>query len=227
MKAVSLCLCLCCFLLMCPSGLVAQGAYLDKGVNGVGAELRAAWTLEGFAGLGVMSGYSIGGVLDIGADLDFSLGELYGNETSDLRLAFVYSVNLLKQSGNVPVSLQVQGSYGVSNVISRYLEDDGAARRGQGYTIGVALSRSFRLSSLALVRLNVLADYQSVTFATIGGATIPDSTDYGRNLYFGGAIGLVFELQSGAVLGVHGELRSNQNYDLWARPILAVAFPAN
>ena len=46
----------------------AQGAYLEKGVNGMGGEARVALGLDGFEGFQIASGYSIAGILDVGVE---------------------------------------------------------------------------------------------------------------------------------------------------------------
>ena len=214
-------------LLVTPARLVAQGAYLNKGVNGFGTEARAVLSLEGFDGVGITSGYSIAGILDIGADLGLSLGELGGREAADVRVAMVYNVSVLKQSEGVPVSLQVLGSYGATTVISNYLDEDGAQRRGLGYTIGVSLSRSFRLTPVASLRLSLLADYESAALATTGGTAIPDSTEYRRTLFAGVGVGAGFAFPRGTALVITAQMRADQDFRFEVRPILAFAVPTD
>ena len=58
-----------CLSVLGPITVSAQGAYLEPGTNGAGAELRGTWTPTGFDGVGLLSGFSIAGVLDVGVDL--------------------------------------------------------------------------------------------------------------------------------------------------------------
>ncbi len=99
--------CLICIVvfLVCSFGAFAQGAYLEKGENGFGGEARLMWSQDGFEGVGVVTGYSIAGILDIGFDLGYTLGELEGTSSTELGVAFDYNVNVLKQSARVPLSL--------------------------------------------------------------------------------------------------------------------------
>jgi len=214
--------------LVCSFGAFAQGAYLEKGQNGFGGEVRAMWSQDGFRGLEVVTGYSIAGILDIGFDLDYKLGEIGGTSTSELGLGFAYRAHVLKQSPRIPLSLQIMGSYGLVNVSSDYLETKDLIRRAIGYTIGVDLSRSFRLTSYWLLRMNMLVDYQSFTYTdtdtSVAPPAIADQEQVGT-LFFGGGLGFLFVFPMGSTLAVQAELRADQDLELQIHPILAVAFP--
>ena len=221
--------CLICIVvfLVCSFGAFAQGAYLEKGQNGFGGEVRLMWSQDGFRGLGVVTGYSIAGILDIGFDLGYTLGEIGGSSASELGIGFAYRAHVLKQSPRIPLSMQIKGSYGLVNVNSDYLEANYLIRRATGYTIGVDLSRNFRLTSYWLLRLNVLVDYESFAFTETDTSVAPPTVaqEYVRNLFFGGGLGFLFVFPMGSTLAVQAELRADQDLELQIHPILAVAFP--
>ena len=210
-------------LLLCSISVFAQGVYLEKGQNGFGGEARVNFSEDGFEATEVTAAYSIAGILDIGAGLTYTLGELEGFSSSDLRIAFDYRVNVLKQSSGVPLSLQIIGSYGLNDVISEYLENNNARRRGTGYTIGLDLSRNFRLARFLLLHLNLLVDYESISYSTT--VVSPDVQDNVRNLYYGGGGGFLFVFPKGQTLALRAEVRADEDMELHIQPVVGVAFP--
>lgn len=214
-------------------GIFAQGAYLEKGENGFGTEIRAVWMSDEFQGVGVAAGYSIAGILDIGLRTDYSLGEISGSDSTELSLGFDYNVSVVKQSAGVPLSVQILGSYALTNVTSDYLDTNDLVRRATGYTIGVCLGRNFRLASFLLLRLTGLLDYESTNYTDTQVVLNADDEyvvvvfdqDHVTNLYFGGGLGFLFVFPAGQTLAMQAELRADQDSDLQIRPILAVAFP--
>jgi hypothetical protein len=221
-------------LLLCSISIHAQGAYLEKGDNGFGVEVRGMWTPEAFKGVGFTAGYSIAGILDVGIDLGYSLGELSGSDSTELSLGFDYNVNVVKQSAGVPLSVQIIGSYGLANVSSDALAPD-LVRRATGYTIGVSLGRNFRLTSFWLLRITGLLDYESKTYTDteviINGDGEPVlavvNRDHVKNLFFGGGLGFLFVFPKGQTLAIQAEVRADEDLELQIQPILALAFPQN
>jgi hypothetical protein len=217
---------------LCSLVATAQGAYLEKGDNGFGTEVRAMCTTEAFRGIGFTAGYSIAGILDVGLDLGYTLGEFPGSDSTELSLGFSYNVNVLKQSAGVPLSVQILGSYGLANVSDDALPSD-LVRRATGYTIGVSLGRTFRLTSFWLLRVTGLLDYESKNYLDkqifINSEGDPVVTvvnmDHVRNLLFGGGLGFLFVFPKGQILAVQAEFRADEDLDLQIHPILALAFP--
>lgn len=223
-------LCLVCIIvfLFASFGVFGQGTYLEKGISGFGAGLRTMVSPQAFKGVGFSTGYSIAGILDIGFSLDFTLGEISGNDASELAFGFDYNVNVLKQSNNIPLSVQINGTYQLTSVYSDYLENIDRQRRATGYIIGLDLARSFRLTSYWLLRLNALADYRSFTYnITDTSAAPPVVVDQERisTLSWGGGLGFLFVFPKGQTLALMAEVRADQDLDLEIRPILAAAFP--
>jgi len=210
--------------LLCAFAAGAQGAYLDKGVNGIGGEARVTLGLDGVEGFGIVSGYSIAGILDVGGNFGLTYGSLGGYDSTDLRMALDYRINVLKQTAGLPLSLQIMGSYGLNNVLSEYLDNDNATRRGTGYTLGLNLASNIRLTPSWLIRVSLLGDYASTTYTTKGNILNITGERVG-NLYFGSALGFLFAFPQGAILAVQAELRADRDLELQINPILSVAFP--
>ena len=212
-------------LLLFSISLFAQGVYLPRGQNGFGAEARVIWNEDGFEATDVTAGYSIAGILDVGAGITCKSTEFGGSSATDLRFAIDYRVNVLKQSARVPISVQIMGSYGLNDVTGEYLETNNARRRGTGYTIGLDVSRYIRLARFLRLHLNALVDYESVNYITT--VIVPGSVDYLRNLYYGGGGGFLFVFPKGQTLAVRAEVRADQDMKLHIQPIIGVAFPQN
>jgi hypothetical protein len=205
------------------AGIFAQGVYLEKGSNGIGGEVRLALSAEGFEATEITAGYSIAGILDIGAGFTYTPGELGGFDSVDLRIAFDYSLNLIKQSSGVPLTLRIIGSYGLNDVTSEYLDNDNARRRGTGYTIGLDMSRNFRVARFMGLYVNLFVDYKSISYSTIGDTL--DFQDHISNLYYGGGGGFLFVFPTGQTLALRTEMRADENLMLHIHPIVGVAFP--
>lgn len=222
-------------LFLCSISLFAQGAYLEKGENGFGTEIRGIWTPDDFVGVGLTAGYSIAGILDVGFGLGYTLGELSGSDSTELSLGFDYNVSVIKQSARVPLSVQILGSYGLTDVSSDALPPD-RVRRATGYTVGMNLGRNFRLTSFLLLRVTGLLDYESKTYTDTevvstgaGGETVVTivNRDDVKNLFFGGGLGFLFVFPKGQTVALQAEVRANEDSDLQIHPILALAFPRN
>ena len=204
-------------------------------MNGLGGEARTVWTLKKFEGVGIFSGYSIAGVLDIGAHLTYKLGEIEGTSSSELGIAFYYKVNVLKQSVRAPLSLQNIESYRLVNVSSEYMDTDELERTGTGYTVGLSLSKKFRITSFWLIRLSLLTDYESISYTdtkvvettTLEKVVNMENREHVGNLFFGGGLGFLFVFPRGSTLAVLAELRSDQDLELLIHPIIALSFPQN
>jgi hypothetical protein len=203
----------------------AQGAYLPVGVNGFGGELKVALDPDGLLGMEIFSGYSIAGILDVGASVDVGLGRLGGYDATDLRTAFEMRISLVKQTEGVPLSLQLVGSYGLNNVLSEYLDNDNATKRGTGYALGLNLSSNIRLLPFWLLRASLFGEYGSITYTTQGDTL--NTVEREGSLYFGGTFGFLFVFPRGATIAILVELRANPENNIQIGPVLAVAFPQN
>jgi hypothetical protein len=206
-----------------PSG--AQGALLEKGVNGFGLESIFRLGSDGLRETEIASGYTIAGILDVGAAVDVGFGQLGGYDATDLRTAFEMRVNLVKQTEGVPLSLQLVGSYGLNNVLSEYLDNDNATKRGTGYALGLNLSSNIRLLPFWLLRASLFGEYGSITYTTQGDTLNAVARE--GSLFFGGTFGFLFVFPRGTTIAILAELRANSELTFQIGPVLAVAFPQN
>jgi len=212
------------FLLLFAFTAGAQGAYLEKGVNGMGGEARVALGLDGFEGFQIASGYSIAGILDVGGSVEYSLGKYVDLDSTDLRTAIEYRINALKQTSGFPLSLQISGSYGLNKVFGDYLDNNVSTRLGTGYTLGISISSNIPITSNWIIRISLLSNLGSTTYKTYS-STGTITTDRVDNLYFGGALGFLFKFPLGTILAVQAQLRADRDLALQINPIVSVAIP--
>lgn len=135
---------------MSASPSAAQSNMVPRGLNGVLFDLHSGFNIdyrnwdslaaENLLGdVGFRTGYSIGGVLDVGALFTLSYGEIEQQSSTETNLAIVYGVMLLKQDVFCPVSLELGGSYGYSFVDSAYYHTADLQKQGFGYDLKCSL----------------------------------------------------------------------------------------
>lgn len=182
-----------CFISSC---LYAQSSHIPRGVNG--ASFETGITLENWHladAYGRLS-YSIGGILDVGAGVQYGFTSVGGASAYDVRLAIHYSTIALKQDDSTPISARISGAYGFSKVGSAFLTDNDLEKEGIGYDIGLALYRDFYITPDFAVRMGARADFHSYSYTTSLIYTPPETqiTQYPvfqreEMFYFGGEIG--------------------------------------
>lgn len=122
------------------SGTVSgQSRYLEDGIGGPGFEFSMGFVDYNLSTFGVSAAYSIGGMMDIGFYANRETGTLYNFDRIDISFGFLYNLIVVKQTETVPFNLQLDGSYGFTNVDSDFLTNTSQEREGQGFTLGVSL----------------------------------------------------------------------------------------
>ena len=183
---------------------MGQSAYLDNGVNGTGLTVDMAWNTSRLEGIGLSAGYSISGILDLGLALNvvydeielfIAEGETKTSDSREINGSILYNVYVIKQQDEVPLSLQIIGSYGLSRTSSELLEKQNVTRRGSGFTVGTILTRDFTIDPGWAVRLGLLVDYRSYQY-TIE----PDSAPAEDSIYLGSQF--AEQLEYGALVGL-------------------------
>ena len=188
-------------------GAAGQSAYLENGVNGTGLTVDVAWIADKLAGFGFSAGYSISGILDLGMALNVIYDEIEKKEAREINGRILYNVFVFKQQAEIPLSLQIIGSYGLSRISSDPLEEQKLIRRGSGFTIGAILSTDFMLGFRWAIRLGLLADYRSYRYITETEIAIPEDSvypvsQYEEELIYGGLVGVLLKPVMGPVVAV-------------------------
>ncbi|MCK5152955.1 MAG: hypothetical protein KAQ93_01230 [Spirochaetales bacterium] len=163
------------------SGTVsAQSRHLEDGIGGPGFEFSMGLIDYNLSTFGVSAAYSIGGIMDIGFYTNRETGTLYNFDRTDISVGFLYNLIVVKQTEYVPFSLQLEGSYGYTNVDSDYLTNTSQEREGQGFTIGVSLYNEISVFSNFGILLGGKGLYKNYIFTeTIAGTERAEELKYG------------------------------------------------
>jgi hypothetical protein len=209
--------------------VAAQSSHLPRGSNGSSFEAGIALDDWHFATAFGKLSYSIGGILDVGASLQYGFTSVSGVSAYDVRLGITYSSLALKQDESVPISARISGSYGFSKVGSSFLEENDLAKEGIGYDISLAIFRDFFFTPSFSFRIGARADFHSYSYTTDLIYTPPDTvvTQYPvyqreEQFYFGGETGVSFKLTPRLGLAILGELVFDTDLVPIFRPLMRV-----
>ena len=183
------------FLIISPA-VFSQSAYLDDGVGGSGFFVNGVIDDSGFSTIGIISSYSIGGIMDFGIDLKTEQGTIDNNDSTDLNLSLLYNLIAIKQSVSQPINVQLEGSYGYINTTSDYLDYYNRRRTGQGFNLGIFLYHNFFSSSIVGFNLGGKLQYSNFLTTTYDytDPNIPEIVSEARteNIKYGGAVSFKF-----------------------------------
>ena len=183
------------------AGLSAQSSYIPRGLNGssfvTGISLDNWHLRDVYAKLS----YSIGGILDIGATVQYGFTSIGGASAYDVKMTIHYSTIALKQDESIPVSAKIGGSYGFSKMGSTFLQENDLEREGIGYDIGLSLFRDFYILSELALRFGIRSNFHSYNYTTDLIYTPPETlvTQYPvfqreEKFYFGGEAGVSYQI---------------------------------
>ena len=127
------------FLFFLPLSGFSQSRYLEDGIGGPGFELSLGLVDYELTTFGIGAAYSIGGIMDIGVYMAREEATLAIYDSTELDLGFNYNLIVVKQTKYVPFNLQLEGSYGYTNVSSDYLTNTSQERFGQGFKLGSSI----------------------------------------------------------------------------------------
>jgi hypothetical protein len=163
-----------------PGTVSAQSRFLEDGIGGPGFEFSMGIEDYKFSTIGVNAAYSIGGIMDIGFYSNRETGTLYNFDRTDINIGFLYNFIVVKQTEYVPFSLQLEGSYGYTNVDSDYLTQTSQEREGQGFTLGVSLYNEIPLFLNFTILIGGKGSYKNYIFTeTIAGSERTEELKYG------------------------------------------------
>jgi hypothetical protein len=217
----------CLILIGVASSLLAQSAFLSTGDNGAGIEARALLSLSGFEGFGATLGYSIAGILDLGADVAIRFYDDHGYAAADVKVAALYNIHALKQDDTVPISALLKGSYGLVVVNSDYLASVQELKRASGFTIGFDLYRDLRLGSAFSIRVGATAGYVSYLYTTTNEQPIDGYPVEERDadISYGALFALLWRLGGGSTISLGGAATVNGALEWSIAPALSLTVP--
>ncbi len=215
------------FTLLVPVCLFSQSEYLDNGVNGTGLSVHSYWDSGEFRSVGFSGAFSLAGILDLGLGVDISLGA-----TREVSGFILYNVFLLKQERQMPISFQIIGTYGFTNVSSYYRDSKYWIRRGSGFTIGAKLFRIFMISAVAGIRPGIFSYYKSYRFVTEeesqwAEAEFERYVEVEDNIYYGAFLSLLFKTSnSGPIISTTFEGMMDPDFNISFGPKLNITLPS-
>lgn len=155
--------------------VVGQSNMVLRGLNGTVFDLYSGLEIdyrnwdsiaaEDLLGdVGLRTGYSIGGLLDVGAVFSLSYGEIEGQSSLETNISILYGVMLLKQDAFSPVSLELSGTYGYSLVESAYYRDADLQKKGFGYDLKCSLHLDTAPGGRLGMRFGVFGGYRAYQY---------------------------------------------------------------
>ena len=217
---------LCILILLLPlSGVSAQSSYLPRGSNGSSFEAGISlnnWHLREVYG---KLSYSIGGILDIGAAVQYGFTSIGGAAAYDVKMELHYSSIALKQDESIPISAKIAGSYGFSKMGSVFLQENDLEREGIGYDIGLSLFRDFNILAKLAVRIGILTNFHSYSYTTDLIYTPPETvvTQYPvfqreEEFYYGGEVGVSYQITPVVDLAMTAIVMFDTDFNIVLRP---------
>ncbi|WP_319417169.1 hypothetical protein [Marispirochaeta aestuarii] len=162
-------------LILAPCAAEAQSSFTRSGLNGalfdVHSRLDDAGAPEQFGG---QIGFSIGGILDVGAVFSVGMDEIESRDATETSIGIRYGIMLVKQENQAPFSLQLDGDYSFSFVDSGYYDDQDQQKEGHGYVLNLRLLRDFYPGKGWLIRLGAFGGYRSFRYTVSQVGLLPE-----------------------------------------------------
>jgi hypothetical protein len=198
-------------LFLAPGIAEAQSSFTRSGLNGalfdVHSRLNDAGAPEQFGG---QIGFSIGGILDVGAVFSVGMDEIESRDETETAIGISYGIMLIKQEDQAPFSIQLDGDYSFSFVDSGYYDDQDQQKDGHGYILNLRLLRDFNPGQGWVIRLGTFGSYRSFryTVSEIGLASEEDQvflTESQSGFRYGGHLCVGKKTSRGRTWYVAGE----------------------
>lgn len=186
--------------------------------------------------LGVGSAFSIAGMLDLGFSYAAALA---ATDEYWIHVGLTYAVTPVKQRTAVPASLQIYGSYAFRTTQSSFLSDNRLVQEGQGYSVGLVLSRRMEIGEMFSVDIGALAEFGRRTDTTsLNFVYDPDTfvgepdVDYAEypvvdrlnSLQFGGRLAFGIESQYGHTVSIEVAALVDSSRTFRLRPGINASF---
>lgn len=163
-----------------PMAISAQSRHLEDGIGGPGFEFSTVIDDYKLTTIVMTAAYSIGGIMDIGFFINREKGTLYNFDRTDINAGFIYNLIVVKQTEYNPFSLQLEGSYGYTNVSSDYLDFFDIQMVGQGFKFGLSLYSELAVFSNFAILVGGKGFYKNYIFTeTIAGSERVEELKYG------------------------------------------------
>lgn len=217
------------FFLIITVNVYSQSRYLEDGISGSSFKATASFDEKGFSNAGISAAYSIGGIMDIGFRLKRGTGTIESYDRTDWNFDFLYNIVVLKQKEYIPLSLQLEGSYGFSNISSTYYDNEDIEYSGQGFQIGASLFREFNRKSIFSVLVGITASYRNFLFTQIDStdpAATTTVTDRDETFLWGGTAGFSLKPENAPYFTLEVDVLYNQtDKEIQVEPAFLITSP--
>lgn len=205
----------------------AQSRYLEKGIGGSCFQFDTLFDASGLSSFGLSAAYSIGGSMDIGFSLDRAAGSVEGFDSTEWSFDFLYNIIVIKQSDYIPVSLQLEGTYGFTNISSDYLTNQDYTLEGQGFSVGASVFREFNSKGLFSFLVGAKGQYKNYLFTTTDNSDSSSTTERNENFKWGGIAGISFKPVRWPVFTIQTEILYDQTAGgIFIEPSLLIISPS-
>lgn len=186
----------------------SQSRYLENGISGSCFTFNTTFASGGLNSFGASAAYSIGGIMDIGFQLKKEEGVVEGFSSTDWGFDFVYNIIVIKQTDFVPVSLQLEGSYGYVNRLPENWTNSEDSLDGQGFNLGVSVFREFNKKGIISFLIGAKGNYRNFIYTTtISGASAAERKE---DLFWGGIAAVSLRPVNWPIFTVELEVVYNQ-----------------
>ncbi|WP_319562182.1 hypothetical protein [Marispirochaeta sp.] len=197
----------------------SQSSFTRSGINAALFNVQSSLSDDGsLKDIGGRLGYSIGGVLDVGAVFSVDMTEIESRSATETNIGIFYGIVLVKQEDFSPVSLELSGSYGYSFVDSGYYDDNDLQKEGHGYDLQLQLMRDFSFAESFMLRFGVFGNYRSYNYTIqLTGLETEEEREYSPEretlLTYGGNLTVMKKNSQGRTFYISGEPVMNDSMD--------------
>ena len=213
--------------------LFSQSTYLMAGENGSGLEASFLISGQDLIRFGGSMGFSLGGRMDIGMYIDRGSDDTVPEGADSLDFGIIYNYILLGQTVGLPISAQILGAYGISNVRSDQLDAANAERTGLGWTAGIRLFRDFYFVPEFTFRLGGEFSYSAARYETAAASGDPadlppgyDPVERIQRYHYGIVSGLALRLIGWPVIALGFDVLFDQDGEINFRPTIGAVLPS-
>jgi hypothetical protein len=203
----------------------SQSRYLENGIGGSAFQINTVFADTELLSAGLSAAYSIGGIMDIGFQLNRELGTVYGYESTCWSFDFLYNIIVLKQTDYIPLSLQLESTYGFTNVSSDYLTATDKTREGQGLQLGASFFREFFPKKLFSFLIGAKGIYKNYKFTEVDSALSTTLTERSEEFSFGGIVAVSFKPKKWPIFSIEVEVLFNQTSGISVEPSFLITSP--
>ena len=185
-----------------PSICTAQSKFLGNGIGGSSFEITTAIDNNSqVISVGAGSAFSIGGIMDFGFKLNRGTGTILGYDRTDWNFNFKYNLIVIKQTVKIPISFQLEGSYGYTNITSEYLDIFNYQRYSRGFELGVLLFHEINQSGFITFLFGGTAAYSNYNTTELNiqnpNAPVINNVEKDENIRWGGLSAFSLKPQNG------------------------------